>query len=65
MDGDSVARWLIVAALVFFCALISCAQAALTTVNEGRLRDSSARTTAQTVSPPEMIIFLCFVSHTG
>ena len=62
LDGDSVARWLIVAALVFFCALLSCAQAALTTVNEGRLRDSKDSARAKKLLPllerPEPVIAL-------
>jgi len=62
LDEGSVARWLIGAALVFFCALLSCAQAALTNVNEGRLRDMKDNGRAKKLLPllerPEPVIAL-------
>lgn len=62
MDEGSVARWLVAAALVFFCALLSCAQAALTNVNEGRLRDMKDNGRAKKLLPllerPEPVIAL-------
>ena len=57
---DPVGRWIVEILILFICALLACAQAALTNANEGRLRarGNSAKKLIPLLERPEPVIAL-------